>query len=85
MRHPREYLLLTQLKDNSERTVKDHQVDFKNHGGGATSGHGHVMETPGKIGTGHAHTPGSYVPHENVPAAHTQIPAGTTPAQPIGQ
>jgi len=62
-----------------------HQVDFKNHGGGATSEHGHTMGTPGEISSGHKHTPGSFTPHEQVPAAHKQIPAGTRPSQPIGQ
>ena len=62
-----------------------HQVDFKNHRSGATSGHGHVMGTPGEIGTGHRHTPGSFVPHESVPAAHKVIPAGTKPSKPIGE
>ena len=69
---------------NSEGKVT-HQVDFKNHGQGATSGHGHVMKTPGEIGTGHAHTPDSFVPHENVPASHKIIPDGTIPSRPIGQ
>ena len=62
-----------------------HQVDFKNHGQGATSGHGHVIKNPGEIGTGHAHTPDSFVRHEDVPAAHKRIPDGTSPSRPIGQ
>jgi RHS repeat-associated protein len=69
---------------NSEGQVV-HQVDFKNHGGGATSGHGHVMETPGKIGSGHNHTAGSFVPQEKVPAVYKKIPNGTLPSQQIGK
>jgi len=60
------------------------QIDFKNHGGSAASGHAHIMQTPGLINTGHAHTSGSYISPAVVPSSLKKVPAGTTPSTPIG-
>ncbi|WP_338846797.1 RHS repeat-associated core domain-containing protein [Massilia sp. W12] len=60
------------------------QVDFKNHGGGAVSGHGHVLTPPGNFAS--AHGPSAvHLPPNQVPAGWGAIPTGMTPATPIGQ
>lgn len=57
-----------------------YQVDFKPPG---VSGHGHIMDPPGNIGSGHL--PENHVPFENVPVKYQQIPDGTVHSRPLGQ
>jgi RHS repeat-associated protein len=58
-------------------------VNFKNHGGGMVSGHGHKMEIPGVRASGH--TPNAHVKLEDVPSSYLKTPKGVEPSQPIGQ
>ncbi|MDF9618450.1 RHS repeat-associated core domain-containing protein, partial [Pseudomonas entomophila] len=59
------------------------QVDFKNHGEGAPSGHGHILNPPGNFAS--AHGAGAvHVPPVEVASGWSVIPPGTKPSQPIG-
>jgi RHS repeat-associated protein len=59
-------------------------VDFKNHGAGAPSGHGHIFPEPGNPASGHG--PGSpHIPNDQLPAGWDQLPTGVQPRTPIGQ
>ncbi|WP_269765654.1 RHS repeat-associated core domain-containing protein, partial [Burkholderia ubonensis] len=60
------------------------QVDFKNHGGCACSGHGHVLNPPGNFKSAHGPT-AVHIPPADVPDGWSKIPAGLTPATPIGK
>jgi RHS repeat-associated protein len=60
------------------------QVDFKNHGGCACSGHGHVIHPPGNLRGGHGATAVHILPND-VPQEWSAVPPGITPATPIGQ
>ncbi|WP_350029728.1 RHS repeat-associated core domain-containing protein [Caballeronia sp. AZ1_KS37] len=76
-----------------QNSVYDHngdligQVDFKNHGGCACFGHGHLIHPPGSAASvAPAHGPGApHIPPADVPAEWKAIPLGMTPATPIGQ
>jgi RHS repeat-associated protein len=59
-------------------------VDFKNHGPGAPSGHGHEFPTPGNPASGH----GPGLPHilpSQLPPGWGDLPPGVAPRTPIGQ
>jgi hypothetical protein len=60
------------------------QVDFKNHGDGAVSGHGHVIDPPGNFGAGHGPTAVHLEPSA-VPPEWSVIPPGMKPGVPIGE
>jgi hypothetical protein len=68
---------------NSEGKVVGH-VDFKNHGNGATSGHGHAFPEPGSPSSGHGPTK-PHIPNTEIPAGWDKLPEGVEPATPIGQ
>jgi RHS repeat-associated protein len=59
------------------------QVDFKNHGGGAVSGHGHVLEPPGNLMGGHGPN-AVHIEPTKVPPEWSAIPPGMKPSTPIG-
>ncbi|MFJ2545086.1 RHS repeat domain-containing protein [Pseudomonas sp. NPDC087612] len=60
------------------------QIDFKNHGGKATSGHGHIISRPGNLSAGHG--PGAvHIEPNKVPKGWNKIPNGMLPAIPIGK
>ncbi|WP_269465750.1 RHS repeat-associated core domain-containing protein [Paraburkholderia caribensis] len=63
------------------------QVDFKNHGGCACSGHAHPIQPPGSAASvAAAHGPNApHIPPSDVPAEWKAIPPGMKPATPIGQ
>ena len=63
------------------------QVDFKNHGGCAGSGHAHLIHPPGSAASvAAAQGPGApHIPPADVPAEWKAIPPGMKPATPIGQ
>lgn len=59
-------------------------VDFKNHGAGAPSGHGHQFPIPGNPASGHG--PGKpHIPHNQLPPGWSNLPPGVLPRTPIGQ
>ncbi|TVP76009.1 MAG: hypothetical protein EA353_12805, partial [Puniceicoccaceae bacterium] len=59
-------------------------VDFKNHGPGAPSGHGHTFPQPGNPASGHG--PGKpHIPNNQLPAGWDALPPGVQPHTPIGQ
>lgn len=60
------------------------QVDFKNHGIGAESGHAHVFP-PNQINMGH-HSTGTipHIPYNQTPVDWLRLPTGVTPSKPIG-
>ncbi|CAI8862628.1 RHS repeat domain-containing protein [Methylocaldum szegediense] len=58
-------------------------VDFKNHGPGAPSGHGHVFPVPGDPSSGHGKGK-PHIPPANIPPEWQQLPSGVNPARPIG-
>ena len=58
-------------------------VDFKNHGPGATSGHGHRFP-PGNPYPGHG-SGSSHIQHAQLPAGWADLPAGILSRTPIGQ
>jgi len=58
-------------------------VDFKNHGKGARSGHGHVFPTPGDPSTGHGKGK-PHIPNSSLPSGWDTLPSGVKPLQPIG-
>lgn len=58
-------------------------VDFKNHGAGAPSGHGHTFPIPGNPASGHgAGKP--HIPYNFLPKDWTALPKGILPHTPIG-
>jgi RHS repeat-associated protein len=60
------------------------QVDFKNHGGNAVSGHGHIIDPPGNLSSGHG--PGAvHLEPGAVPQGWGVIPPGMQPSTPIGK
>lgn len=63
------------------------QVDFKNHGGCACSGHAHVIDPLGSgASVAAAHGPNAqHIPPADVPVEWKIIPPGMKPATPIGQ
>jgi hypothetical protein len=68
---------------DSEGKVIGH-VDFKNHGPGAPSGHGHAFPEPGNPASGHG--PGKpHIPNSDLPAGWDKLPPGVQPKTPIGQ
>ena len=59
-------------------------VDFKNHGPGAPSGHGHQFPSPGNPASGHG--PGKpHIPPNQLPPGWDDLPPGVSPRTPIGQ
>ena len=59
-------------------------VDFKNHGPGALSGHGHQFPQPGNPASGHG--PGMpHIPNNQLPPGWDTLPPGVSPQKPIGQ
>jgi Pretoxin HINT domain len=59
-------------------------VDFKNHGPGALSGHGHQFPQPGNPASGHgAGKP--HIPNNQLPPGWDTLPPGVQPQKPIGQ
>jgi RHS repeat-associated protein len=59
-------------------------VDFKNHGQGAESGHGHVFPEPGNPASGHG--PGKpHIPNSQLPSGWGSLPSGVQPKVPIGK
>jgi hypothetical protein len=59
-------------------------VDFKNHGPGAPSGHGHTFPQPGNPASGH----GAGKPHisnNQLPPGRDTLPPGVLPHTPLGQ
>lgn len=59
-------------------------VDFKNHGPGAPSGHGHEFPQPGNPASGHgAGKP--HIPNGDLPLDWKKLPPGVQPHTPIGQ
>ncbi|SEK13160.1 RHS repeat-associated core domain-containing protein, partial [Achromobacter sp. NFACC18-2] len=60
------------------------QVDFKNHGGCACSGHGHILNPPGNFKSAHGQSAVHLAP-ESVPDGWSTIPEGLIPATPIGK
>jgi RHS repeat-associated protein len=59
-------------------------VDFKNHGPGAPSGHGHQFPIPGNPASGHG--PGKpHIPPNQLPPGWGDLPPGVPPRTPIGQ
>jgi RHS repeat-associated protein len=68
---------------DSDGKVISH-VDFKNHGPGAPSGHGHTFPEPGNPASGHG--PGKpHIPNNQLPAGSDKLPPGIQPKTPIGQ
>ncbi|SEJ76686.1 RHS repeat domain-containing protein, partial [Achromobacter sp. NFACC18-2] len=63
------------------------QVDFKNHGGCACSGHAHRIDPPGSaVSVAAAHGPNaSHIPPASVPSEWKVVPPGMKPATPIGE
>jgi RHS repeat-associated protein len=58
-------------------------VDFKNHGAGAPSGHGHEFPEPGNPASGHG--PGApHIPNDQLPPGWDGLPPGVQPKVPIG-
>jgi hypothetical protein len=68
---------------DSEAKVIAHE-DFKNHGKGAPSGHGHVFPEPGKPSSGHGQSK-PHIPNSELPAGWDKLPEGVGPTTPIGQ
>nr|WP_319528789.1 RHS repeat-associated core domain-containing protein [Pseudomonas laurentiana] len=60
------------------------QVDFKNHGKGAASGHSHLIKPPGNLAAGHG-PDATHIEPSKVPLAWGKIPAGMKPSTPIGE
>lgn len=59
-------------------------VDFKNHGPGAPSGHGHTFPQPGNPASGHG--PGNpHIPNNQLPPGWDTLPPGVQPRTPLGQ
>jgi hypothetical protein len=59
-------------------------VDFKNHGPGAPSGHGHTFPQPGNPASGHgAGKP--HIPNNQLPPGWDTLPPGVQPHTPLGQ
>jgi RHS repeat-associated protein len=58
-------------------------VDFKNHGNGALSGHGHRFSIPGNPSSGHGNA-GPHIPWNQLPSDWKLLPPGVPPQQPIG-
>lgn len=58
-------------------------VDFKNHGPGASSGHGHSFPEPGNPGSGHGKG-NPHIPNDQLPAGWGDLPSGILPRTPIG-
>jgi RHS repeat-associated protein len=68
---------------DSQGNVIGH-VDFKNHGPGATSGHGHTFPQPGNPASGHG--PGNpHIPNNQLPPGWDAVPPGVQPHTPIGK
>ena len=59
-------------------------VDFKNHGPGAPSGHGHQFPIPGKPASGHGHGM-PHIPPDQLPPGWGDLPPDVPPRTPIGQ
>lgn len=59
-------------------------VDFKNHGPGAPSGHGHQFPVPGDPSTGHGKG-APHIPPNQLPPGWGDLPPGVQPRTPIGQ
>jgi RHS repeat-associated protein len=58
-------------------------VDFKNHGDGAPSGHGHMFPEPGNPASGHG--PGKpHIPNDRLPPGWDKLPPNVKPNTPIG-
>lgn len=60
------------------------QVDFKNHGSGAVSGHGHLIEPPGNLAAGHGPNAVHLEPGK-VPEGWAKLSDGIQPSTPIGK
>jgi hypothetical protein len=60
------------------------QVDFENHGGGATSGHGHYFGNSGNEFFGHHASGAPHVDNLNLPTSWDRLPPGIEPHTPIG-
>jgi len=59
-------------------------VDYKNHGKGAPSGHGHTFPEPGNPASGHG--PGNpHIPPGDLPPGWGDLPPGIEPLTPIGR
>jgi RHS repeat-associated protein len=58
-------------------------VDYKNHGPGAASGHGHEFPTPGDPSSGHGRGK-PHIPHDKLPPGWGDLPPGVKPRTPIG-
>jgi hypothetical protein len=59
-------------------------LDFKNHGPGAPSGHGHTFPQPGNPASGHgAGKP--HIPGNQLPSGWSTLPPGVQPHTPFGQ
>lgn len=59
-------------------------VDFKNHGKGAVSGHGHVFPEPGNPASGHGKGK-PHIPNSDLPSDWSNLPSGIEPHTPIGR
>ncbi len=68
---------------NADGKVIDH-VDFKNHGAGAPSGHGHRFPQPGNPSSGHG--PGKpHIPSNQLPPGWDALPPKVEPHTPLGR
>ncbi len=68
---------------NEEGKVVAH-VDWKNHGQGAESGHGHIFPEPGNPASGHGRGK-PHIPHHDLPPDYRDLPSGVEPQTPIGK
>lgn len=59
-------------------------VDFKNHGPGAPSGHGHTFPQPGNPASGHGKGK-PHIPNNQLPPGWDTLPPGVQPHTPLGQ
>jgi hypothetical protein len=58
-------------------------VDFKNHGPGAPSGHGHMFPKPGNPASGHGPSM-PHIPNNELPSGWDALPHGIEPRTPLG-
>jgi YD repeat-containing protein len=69
------------IYDGSGRYVDE--VNFCSHGGGMVSGHGHIADSPGDIGS--AHLPQNHLLPSQVPSSWPTLPPNIPPTTPLGK